>query len=344
ERLYLALGREEDLLDVLATKLTLAADEDEQRATQTRIGSIHEQLGHADKAIEAYEAVLATGVEDPSVLAALDRMFLGLERWPELADILRRELDVREQDDFEGRAELLLRLGVVQQEKLSNAREAVDLLRQVLDLFPDHEEARRRLETWLDDDELKVDVATILLPVYEMTEAWPDLVRCLGIQADAEGDVAARGELLLRMGAIQAQSLGDSDGAFATYARAFRDDPQNETAQQALENIAGIEERWQDFADLFEEAVGKDLPSDLMQSLLGKLAVLYDGQLGNSAKAIACYERAVDIDPANTEALDALEALYTRDENWAKLLDVYRAKVDLYDGDPSSRETLRFQI
>jgi tetratricopeptide (TPR) repeat protein len=343
ERLYLALGREEDLLNVLSTKLTLADNEEDRRATQTRIGSIHEQLGHADQAIEAYQAVLASGVEDVTVLAALDRMYLGLERWSDLADILKRELDVREQEDFEGRSELLLRLGVVQQEKLTNAREAVELFRRVLDIDPAHEEARRRLETWLTDDALKVDVATILLPVYEAGHAWPDLVRCLGIQADAEGDVAARGELLLRMGSIQAQSLGDSDGAFATYARAFRDDPHNETAQRALENIASIEERWQDYADLFEEAVAKDLASDLMQSLLGKLAVLYDGQLGNSAKAIACYERAVDIDPANTEALDALEALYTRDENWAKLLEVYRAKVDLH-ADPGARETLRFQI
>ncbi|MCA9653017.1 MAG: tetratricopeptide repeat protein [Myxococcales bacterium] len=343
ERLYLALGREEDLLNVLSTKLSLADDDDERRATQTRIGSIHEQLGHADAAIEAYQAVLATGVEDPTVLGALDRMFLGLERWSELADILRRELEIRDEEEVDARSELLLRLGVVQQEKLHNAREAVELLRQVLELQPDHEEARRRLETWLDDDELKVDVATILLPVYEGLEAWPDLVRCLGIQADAEGDVYARGALLLRMGSIQAQSLVDSDGAFATYARAFRDDPQNETAQQALENIASIEERWQDFADLFEEAVTKDLPSDLMLALLHKLAALYDGQLGVSEKAIACYERACDIDPGNTDALDALEALYTRHENWERLLDVYRAKVDLFD-DPGEREGLRFRI
>ncbi|MCA9708700.1 MAG: tetratricopeptide repeat protein, partial [Myxococcales bacterium] len=179
--------------------------------------------------------------------------------------------------------------------------------------------------------------------IKKTTEAWPDLVRCLGIQADAEPEVAARGELLLRMGAIQAQSLADSDGAFATYARAFRDDPQNEIAQQALENIASIEERWQDFADLFEEAVSKDLPSDLMQALLSKLAVLYKDQLDNIDKAIACYERAVDIDPGNMDALDALEALYTHEQKWAKLLDVYRAKVDL-ELVPESREALRFQI
>ncbi len=75
ERLYLALGREEDLLAVLDTKLSLSNDEEERRATQTRIGSIHEQLGHHDKAIEAYNAVLDSGVEDTEVLGALDRIY-----------------------------------------------------------------------------------------------------------------------------------------------------------------------------------------------------------------------------------------------------------------------------
>ena len=75
ERLYLALGREEDLLNILRTKLSLAGSDDERRGIQTHIGSIHEQAGHTEQAIAAYEAVLATGVEDAGALAALDRMY-----------------------------------------------------------------------------------------------------------------------------------------------------------------------------------------------------------------------------------------------------------------------------
>jgi tetratricopeptide (TPR) repeat protein len=92
ERLYLALGREEDLLNILRTKLSLTDRDDERRAIQTHIGSIQEQAGHTEQAIGAYEAVLATGVEDLGALAALDRMYLTQGKWKELADILRREL------------------------------------------------------------------------------------------------------------------------------------------------------------------------------------------------------------------------------------------------------------
>ncbi len=343
ERLFLALGREEDLLNVLRTKLSLAANDDDRRATQTRMGSIQEQLGHHDEAIAAYQAVLASGVEDPTVLAALDRIFLSLGRWPELADILARELAARPDDDIDGRCELLQRSGMLQHDKLGNPSAAIRFYQEVLTLDPLHDGARERLEGWLDDPKHQVEVAGLLLPVYESAEEWPQVVRCLEIQAAASETSSQRVELLLRIGHITAQRVGDASAAFSVFGRAFTEDPLSDSAQNELETLATIENRWEDVAALYEEAVAKDLPSGKMRSLLTRLAELYDGQLGEPAKAIVCYQRATDIDPEDASALDALDALYTRDQNWGALLDVYRRKVDL-ENDPRARESLRFKI
>ncbi|MBP7288872.1 MAG: tetratricopeptide repeat protein [Nannocystaceae bacterium] len=343
ERLFLALGREEDLLAVLGTKLSLAHDDDERRATQTRIGSIHEQLGHHDDAIAAYQAVLASGVEDPTVLASLDRIYLSLDRHAELADILARELAVKDEGDIAARCTLLQRLGELQADKLGNDREAIALFKQALELDAAFEPARARLERWLSDDNHRVEVAGILLPVYEANEAWPQVVRCLEIQAGPHASVAERVALLLRIGSIHALRMGDANAAFDDYSRAFREDPLSSTAQAELENIATIDARWEDIATLYEEAVTKDLPSTQLRALLTKLAELYDGQLNDPAKAIHCYQRSTDIDPEDASALDALETLYTRDQKWAELLDVYRRKVEL-ENDPAVREGLRFKI
>src|SRR5690606_34840343 len=148
-------------------------------------------------AVEAYQAVLAMGVEVPSALAALDRLYVQLENWTELADILRRELAVVESEGEESeagmklpdRATLQYRLGVVSQEHLADAPTAVELFRAVLEYDAEHEDARTRLESWLDDPELEVRVATILREVYQRREDWPQLVRALEILAAAE-DVA----------------------------------------------------------------------------------------------------------------------------------------------------------
>ena len=63
----------------------------------------------------------------------------------------------------------MLRLGVLTQDKLNAAPDAVELYRQVLDADPINEEARRRLEGWLEDENLKLTVATILPPVVVFT-------------------------------------------------------------------------------------------------------------------------------------------------------------------------------
>ncbi|MCA9715809.1 MAG: tetratricopeptide repeat protein, partial [Myxococcales bacterium] len=344
ERLYVALGRENDLLDILGTQLSLAETDEDSRAIQTKIGSIHEQAGNHDKAIEAYEAVLATGVEDPQALAALDRMYVGQERYSELADILRRELAIVDEADAVTRSSLLLRLGIVTQDRLEQAADSVDLYRQVLEIDVDNEEARRRLEGWLGDEELKVTVATILLPVYETREEWPQMVQCLEIQAAAEESTSARVELLLRIGSLLTGPMNDSQKGFDAFSRAFKDDPENETAQAELAKISALDDRYADFAALYEQALeGEDLAVDLMRDLLMKLATVYHQRLDNPDKAVDCYRRAVEVDPANVQALDALEVLYNDAENWNDLLDVYRQKVALTD-DPEDRQALRFRI
>jgi tetratricopeptide (TPR) repeat protein len=60
-----------------------------------------------------------------------------------------------------------------------------------------------------------------------------------------------------------------------------------------------------------------------------KLAALYDQRLGNAPKAIENYKKALEVDADNVAALEALEKLYSRDQNWGDLLGVYRSKVSL---------------
>ncbi|MEE9384726.1 MAG: tetratricopeptide repeat protein [Nannocystaceae bacterium] len=343
ERIYLAQGRELDLLRVLGTKLSLATTAEDRRQTQGRIASLHEQLGNNEEAAEAYVAVLAEGEDEPEVLASLDRVYTNLERWPELAEIVRREYDASGDREPGQRADLLARLASLHEDRLGDDRSAVELWRQVLGLVPGHASARAGLEARLADGDLRTAVAEILLPIYEQTEAWPQLVECLEIQNAAQTSDTARLGILLRIGAILSQATHDHAAAFSAYSRAFAIDPSSAAAREAIEQLAAIEGRWEDFAGLYEAAISEDLPSELMQSLLGQLAAVYDQQLGASDKSIRCYQRALAIDPDNDDALRALQVLYERSERWGELLEIFRRKVALED-DPQARQQLRFQI
>ena len=59
-------------------------------------------------------------------------------------------------------------------------------------------------------------------------------------------------------------------------------------------------------------------------------------------KATEYFRRAQDIDPDDLTAIEALERLYTRNERWPELLQVYRKKVELTP-DPAGREQIYFR-
>nr|WP_276602857.1 tetratricopeptide repeat protein [Nannocystis pusilla] len=74
-----------------------------------------------------------------------------------------------------------------------------------------------------------------------------------------------------------------------------------------------------------------------------RLANLYDQRLGNAPKAIENFKKALEVDADNVEALEALEKLYSRDQNWGELLGVYRSQIPLTQ-DGGKRQELRFRI
>src|SRR5262249_32833866 len=55
------------------------------------------------------------------------------------------------------------------------------------------------------------------------------------------------------------------------------------------------------------------------------------------------YARVLSIDPADAEALAAMDALYRRTERWTDLIGVFRRRIEL-SNDPTERERLYAQM
>ena len=189
--------------------------------------------------------------------------------------------------------------------------------------------------------------AAILEPIYERTEEWARLIDVHEIQLRRESVQSNRVSLLLRIGELQASKIGDGDKAFDAYARAFREDPSTTTARTELERLATISEAWPQFVALYESAIEKLKPEGaeavLLRELLIKVAEAYDEKLEKPEKATEYFRRAQGIDPDDLTAVEALERLYTRNERWPELLEVYRKKVEL-SPEPQAREQIYFRM
>ena len=347
ERLYLGKSQYSELLDIYERKLELTMDGELRTEIQFKIGQLYEdEVKDDDKAIEAYNAILIAQGEEPRALGALDRIYARIERYPDLADVLEREIGVvGPDDDRDNHLELKYRLGQVRETHLEDVPGAIDCYRDILDLAPEHALARQALEARLTDDDHKLAAAGILEPIYEQLEEWAQLIQVHEIQLAADEDQLRRVGLLMRIGDLQAKRLGDAEKAFDAFARCFREDPGVEGAKAQLEELCNLlDDGWSRLVGLFEEALGRgDIDPALAHELATKVAHAYEERLENTEKAVEYYRRALQVEPDDLAAIGALENIFTRDERYPELLEVYRRKADI-SVDEQERLAILFRI
>jgi len=361
ERLYLGKQQFEDLLDIYKRKLDLGLEGDEQTQVQLKIAQLYEDEVKDDgKAVEAYKAILDTAGDDTSALASLDRIYVRNENWSDLADVLERQiLVVGPDEEPDKHIQLKYRLGQLRESRLGDITGGFDCYRDILELDPKHSGAREALEAHLavptdeegqpaDSDEaraVRLAAANILEPIYEQLERWAPLIGVYEIQLAASDDKFRRVGLLMRIGELYSRKLGDADAAFDAFARCFREDPSTEGAKNELEELCGLlDDGWDKLVALFEQAINSgELDPSLSHELATKVARAQSERLGDTSKAVEYYRKALQVEPDDLNALEALEQIFTRDEQYAELLDVYRKKVDITT-EPDDRLRLLFQI
>ena len=316
------------MLDIYRRKLDLTTDPDEQTEIQYKIGQLYEdEVKDDDKAIETFQAILDNDGEDLTALQSLDRIFTRNERWSDLVNTIGRQLlIVSPDDDAQQFAALKLRLAVTRESQLEDPSGAISAYQEILDLQPEHAQARIGLEAHLDSEEQKLEAARILEPIYEGIEDWESLIRVHEIQLEASEDQMRRVELLMRIGALNSKKLGDADRAFDAFSRAFREDPGTESAKSELEELSQlIDEGSVKLVALFEAAIDNgSLDPMLAHELCIKVATAWDERLDDTEKAVHFYRAALKVEPDDAVAINALERIFTRDEKYPDLLDVYR--------------------
>jgi tetratricopeptide (TPR) repeat protein len=343
ERLYIITGRFPDLLAIYDKKLELAKSKSEELEIRFKLASLYEdEIHQPEKAISLYQAILKQDPQQRNALAALDRIYLGLGRWKDLAATLSQEIDLTAEPAAV--AELKFRRGGLLEQHLDDRQGAVEAYREALALAPDHVGARTSLQAYLSDRDLQMTAVEVLEPIYEQSEDTARLIEVQRIRLNQEKTAGKRVALLLRIGSLEAK-LGNLEQAWEAYAKAFAEDPESAPAREALENLASILDSWAALVSLYEGALGakKKLPPPLERELLLVVAVAYDEKLEKSEKAVEYFRRAQAIQPEDASALVALERLYTRTERWPDLIDTLTKKLSLVS-DAGEQEQIRVRI
>ncbi|HKQ68561.1 MAG TPA: hypothetical protein VJT73_04445, partial [Polyangiaceae bacterium] len=341
ERLYRQASRYNDLLEIYEKKRELAVEPSDKKEILYSIARLYEsEIKDRKKAIASYSAVLDDEPSDAVALSALDVLYREAKDYDAYVAVLRKRIEL----DL-GDAELIdlkFRLGSTLEKHLKDSASALENYREILFLEPAHEGAREALEALLDDADLRAEAASILEGIYEVRGDWQKLVRALEILAEAEGDTARRVALQRKVARIAVDALGDVNLAFEAQAKALKDDPSVAESRVELERLAGEANAWDKLDAIFDEIAEGLADAALAREYWMRLAHI-DERLGKVDEAAKGYVHILSQNPADGEALEALDALYRRTERWSDLIGVYRRRIELANEVPA-REALYAQM
>lgn len=316
------------------------AESDEERVGILRRAATVEEVrrGNIEAAIGLHrEALEIDPAYEPS-LEAVERLLSVGERWEEVADHLRFQIDGAVDDDH--RHDLQHRLATLTLERLGDVDEAIRILEEVVVEAPTHAASVATLERLVTDEAHQLRITEILEPIYRASDEWRKLVAVLEAQARANEDASEKSRLLAEVARLHEERGGDPSLAFDAWSRAFEIDPYADEARDEVDRLADELGRWEELVKVYERAAERSAEEPHRAAeLLEHVARIYDERLGDTTAAIATYTRLAELVPDDPAPLDALEGLQTMNGDWLGLVDVLERKVER-EMDPIARGEL----
>jgi len=322
-RLYSRVGLWARVVETLKSQAELVADRDKARALRIEVAGVYErELTLPDRAIEAYESVLAEIPDDAQALEALDRLDESTGRYDELQEVLKKRAALA---TGPARIEIVRRRARILQDRLNNPEAAAGALR---DLGADA----------IADD----DLLALMLRNLRRAGLAHEAARVLQQRIDLEknrlaGPNSGRiAELNLELSLLKLDDLNDPAAARKEVEAALLASPDNPAALAAL---GRLHLKANDFAGYsaarVREAKALSGKPEAVEALLDAGRV-YREQLAQPDQARACFEAALREDPNNAEALQALAALLAAESNWDEARKVLARQLEVTT-DPTAR-------
>ncbi len=294
QRLAEKLGRWRDLVGLLEREAGQAKDAKQVVALWHRAAEVLDgRLTDPTAAVVAYEKLLRVSPVYLPALTALGRLYAEGGRWRDLASLYRSEATVAQP---ERAAQLLFKVGELQERRLDDVDGALDTYTEVLERTPRNLQALGALGR-----------------LHRSRGAWAPLVTVLLREAGLRTDPRDRADVLFEAASLREYRLGDIDPATETYEEVLRLSPAHAGALRALERLASARGDNQALLAVVERtAQTAQTPESRVAAYL-KLMRLYLDRLDEPTRAAQMAEEALEVDPRNLHALLVLDRMRSTD-------------------------------
>ncbi len=286
-----------------------------------------DELEDVEHAIDAYNNVVDI---DPQHIPALDALAKLYEKQGESSRAIDHMTRVAElTTDGKQKVEMYYRIGRQLDEKLGDRMAAQDNYERALDLEPAHQPTLAALRT------IAVDAAD-----------WDRASRYLESEQLVTESPRVRAKLLVELGKMRDEMLGEHDLAVQAYELALQSDGDNEDAALPLVQEYASRQEWQRAEPLAEMLVKKGGKRErqeqhMLQNLFGK--VLFN--LKNYQGAFKAYQAANQLDLTDQETIRGLAEVCFELEDWPGALTNYQKVLTaLEEHDTEQRAYVYFRL
>ncbi len=288
-RLYEKLGRYADWIEILKLQINYTPETRAQQVLRQRIAEIYEKLGKSDLAEEQWREAYDTDPSFEPAAQALMEIYKRKGDWDAVKDMYFTRLGQASVDSE--RIAVLLDLASLAYEKLGDVDDAVSHWLQVLEKDPMVPGVFEKLQQVLGEAQR----------YYELADALQKRADAFARMGDRKNEVFTLDQLA-RLWEDQLESPMEAQKILE---RILAADPGNVTALTGLARIFEKMEDWERCQQYLEKAALLEPQGEEGAELAfrrGKVAE----KLGDSDKAVSCYEEALRLHPAHKDAFDVL--------------------------------------
>lgn len=279
------------------------------------IGDFDPHAPPDDDDLEGWLDVLAN---EPTRTDALHKLFA-------LADKLRK------QEDYERLMEL--HLGLAEYESTAAGR--AGHLREVARILEEHVGDRERAFTAFIaayKECPSAGAADEMERISGVMGRWTELLHELAAMASGLAP-EARALHYLRMAHLYHERLEHDEYALDALKEALALDGGMFEALDLRLKLLRKAESWKALAETLKTRIERESEAGKQRQLYLEHGEICESRLGDTASAVQAYRKALELDAGNHDALEALELLYRRHEDYRPLLDILDQKIETAMGD-----------
>jgi tetratricopeptide (TPR) repeat protein len=327
EVLYEQLGRDRDLARLLEARAEAEPEPGARAQLFARVAALRHGRGDVEGALAAYTAAFSAEPASREVFTAMERVCYKAERWAAAMQLYATAIAYVEAGHARAYrlGDLYARRANVQLNFLGQTDAALESYQKVIEVDSQPQAAATTLENIC---KRRGDYAPLI-------EAWER-------RAETQRDPQRKADAIRMAAKLSAEHVGNTRQAMQLHHKLLQIDPSDLGAASALERYYEEAEDRSGLVNLLKLRLRSARNSSESIELLKRIARASEENARDVVGATEHYQKILELQPENREALDALGRIYESTEQWAELIDVTRKQIKV-TSDRNTKALLYFR-